>query len=51
MEKENNSEKAKITYEEFKNIRSMLSASDSDKELAINILASVDQKQALPYIL
>ena len=51
MEKENNSDRAKITYEEFKNIRSMLSASDSDKELAISILSAVDQKQALPYIL
>jgi hypothetical protein len=29
----------------------MLSASDSDKELAISILSAVDQKQALPYIL
>jgi len=51
MGKENNSDRAKITYEEFKNIRSMLSASDSDKELAISILSAVDQKQALPYIL
>jgi hypothetical protein len=51
MGKENNSDRAKITYEEFKNIRSMLSASESDKELAISILSAVDQKQALPYIL
>lgn len=51
MGKENNSDRATITYEEFKNIRSMLSASDSDKELAISILSAVDQKQALPYIL
>lgn len=51
MEKENSYDRAKITYEEFKNIFKMLHSSESDKDLAISILASVDQKQALPYIL
>ena len=51
MGKENSYEKAKITYEEFKNIFKMLNSSESDKDLAITILATVDQKQALPYIL
>jgi hypothetical protein len=51
MEKENNSEKTKITYEDFKSIQKMLDSSESDRDLGISILGSVDQKQALPYIL
>ena len=51
MEKENSYDRATITYEEFKNIFKMLHSSESDRDLAISILASVDQKQALPYIL
>ena len=51
MEKENSYDRAKITYEEFKNIFKMLHSSESDRDLAISILANVDQKQALPYIL
>lgn len=52
MEKEKVSSGVVLEYEEYKNIRKMLSSSSkSDNDMAIAILQSVDQKKCLPYIL
>ena len=52
MEKEKVSEKAVLDYDGYKSVRSMLlSESKADRDVGLGILASVDEKKCLPFIL
>jgi hypothetical protein len=52
MEKEKVSERAVLDYDGYKSVRSMLlSESKPDRDMGLGILASVDERKCLPFIL
>lgn len=52
MEKEKVSERAVLDYDGYKSVRSMLlSESKADRDVGLGILASVDERKCLPFIL
>jgi hypothetical protein len=52
MEKEKVSERAVLDYDGYKSVRSMLlSESKADRDVGLGILAGIDEKKCLPFIL